>query len=124
MQTKRQLQIQEIIKRHFSEVLRQEAQYIIEDDAFVTLTKVYVTPDLALAKAYLSVYNTEDKESVISLLSAQSFHLRKILGNRLAGHLRRIPELELILDDTLDEMHRLNKLFDRLHEENQMGEEE
>lgn len=124
MQTKRQLQVQELIKRHFSQILQQEASYIVSDDAFVTLTKVYVSPDLAQAKAYLSIYNTEDKQTAVMELNEQAFHLRKLLGNRLAGHLRRIPELELYLDDTLDEMERLNKLFDKLHEDNQMGEEE
>ncbi len=124
MQTKRQQQVQELIKRHLSLVLLQEGNYLTEEDAFITLTEVQVSPDLTLAKAYLSIYNTDNKQAVVLELSENIPRLRKLLGNRLAGHLRRIPELNLYLDDTLDEMQRLNELFDRLHAENQMGEEE
>lgn len=124
MQTKRQLQVQELIKRHFSYVLQQEGNYITDDDSLITVTRVSVSPDLTQAKAFLSIYNTEDKESAVMMLMDQISHLRKLLGNRLGGHLRRVPEIDLFLDNTLDEMQRLNELFDRLYEENQMGEEE
>ena len=40
--------------------------------------------------------------------------LRQELGNRLKRHVRRIPNLQFYLDDTLDEMDRLNNLFDGL----------
>lgn len=124
MQSKRQLQIQELIKRHFSLILQQEGRYIYGDKALVTLTKLKISPDLAQAKAYLSVYNTDHKQEVLLEVEDNYPRLRQLLGNRLSNQLRRIPDIDFFLDDTLDEMHRLNKLFDRLHENDQMGEEE
>lgn len=124
MQTKRQRQIQELIKRHLSLILQQEGRYIYGEKPLVTLTKIKISPDLAQASAYLSVYNTDHKQEVILEIEENYSRLRQLLGNRLSDQLRRIPDFEFFLDDTLDEMHRLNKLFDRLHENNQMGEEE
>jgi hypothetical protein len=42
-------------------------------------------------------------------------------GSRLRKQVRRIPDVQFFLDDTLDEMFRLRDLFQRLHDDNQMG---
>ncbi|TVR89935.1 MAG: 30S ribosome-binding factor RbfA [Saprospirales bacterium] len=120
----RQLQVAETIKRHFSELLVMEGQYIYGSEPFVTVTNVVVSPDISVAKIYLSVYNVATKENVIGLLDESSHSLKISLGKRLKKHLRRIPQLEFHLDELLDEMERVDNLFDRLHAENQMGSEE
>lgn len=123
METKRQKQVGEVIRRNFSIVLQQEGQYIFHD-ALVTVTNVVMSPDLGIAKVYLSIYNTDNKQAVLlSMLEDQS-HLKQALGHRVRKHVRRVPELQFFLDDTLDEMYRLNDLFDKLHAEKQMGNEE
>jgi ribosome-binding factor A len=50
--------------------------------------------------------------------------LKLSLGMRLRKQMRHIPDIDFYLDDTLDEMYRLNALFNQLHKEGQMGEEE
>ena len=123
MESIRQKQVGEMIKRHFSIVLQQEGRYIY-NDALVTVTEVKMSPDLMIAKIYLSVYNTMNKQAVILELREHLVRLRSSLSQRIKKHVRRIPHLEVFLDDTLDEMYRLNTLFDRLHETNQMGSPE
>ena len=113
MASKRQEQVAEMIKRNFGIVLQQEGAYIY-GDAFVTVTNVNVTPDLALAKIYLSVYNTENKQAVILMMEEEKPKLKKELAYRLRKHIRRIPHVDFYLDDTLDEMEKLNRLFDSL----------
>ena len=117
----RQLQIAETIKRHFSEVLLLEGSLIYGSEPFVTVTNVVVTPDLGLAKIYLSVYNVTAKEHVIGLMDEHNYRLRKLLGSRVRKHLRRVPYLEFYLDELLDEMERVDNLFEKLYEEDQMG---
>ena len=124
MENKRQLQVGETIKRQFSLLLQQEGSYVYGAEPFVTVTSVKMTPDLGLARVYLSVYNTENKQAVILEMEEAHHRLKQGLHYRLRKHLRKMPELEYYLDDTLDEMYRLNNLFDRLHDENQMGNEE
>jgi len=124
MKSKRQLQVAEQIKRHFGIVLQQEGYYIYGAEALVTITSVKMSPDFGIAKIYLSVYNVEDKQSVILLMEEQYPRLRQSLGHRLRKHMRRIPDIQFYLDDTLDEMYRLRDLFGKLEGENQLGKEE
>ena len=123
MESIRQKQAAEMIRRHFGEMLQQEGRYIY-GDALVTVTNVRISPDMGLAKIYLSVYNTDNKQEVLLTLEEDKVRLRQALAHRIRKQIRRIPQIDLYLDDTLDEMYRLNALFDRLHEENQMGQEE
>jgi len=122
METKRQKQVAELIKRSFSEVLQSEGTYVYGTKPLVTVTKVMVSPDFSQAKIYLSVYNTEDKQTVILEMEDNIIRLKQALSYRIRKHIRRIPEIAFYLDDTLDEMYRLNQLFDRLHEEGHMGD--
>ena len=121
MESKRQRQIAELVRRNFSIVLQSEGGYVYGPTALVTVTNVKMSPDMGLAKIYLSVYNVEDKQTVILEMSQQQQRLRQLLAHRIKRQVRRIPEISFYLDDTLDEMYRLNDLFHRLKDENQMG---
>ena len=122
-ETKRQKQVGELVRRNFGMVLFQEGSYIY-GEALVTVTEVKMSPDLGIAKIYLSVYNTEDKQSVLLKMEHHLQRLRQSLAHRLKRHVRRIPYIQFYMDDTLDQMHKLNQLFDRLEVEKQMGEDD
>ncbi len=121
METIKQKQIGELVKRHFSLVLQEEGGYVYGPAPLVTVTTVKVSPDLGQAKIYLSVYNTENKQAVILEMEEEKIRLKQSLASRLRKQVRRIPDIQFFLDDTLDEMFRLRDLFQRLHEDNQMG---
>ncbi len=124
METIRQKQVAELIKRHFSTVLQQEGTYVYGAQALVTVTNVKITPDFSMAKIYLSVYNTENKQEVLLEMENSMHRLKQSLAYRLKKQMRRMPDIEFFLDDTLDEMYRLNQLFQKLHDDNQMGDEQ
>jgi len=65
MAGKRQLQISELIRRNFGLVLQSEGSYVYGVEPFVTVTNVVMSPDLSIAKIYMSVFNVEDKQTVI-----------------------------------------------------------
>ena len=121
METKRQKQVAEVVKRNIGIVLQQEGSYIYGSSTLVTVTAVKMSPDFNLAKIYLSVYNRENKEAVIDELDANVHRLRQSLAHRIKRHVRRIPEIQFYIDETLDEMYRLNDLFKGLDKDNQMG---
>lgn len=123
METKRQKQISELLRRQFSSVLMEEGPYIFEK-ALVTVTKVSVSPDLQNAKVYLSVFNTDNKQEVMINLHEQNHRLRYALANKVGKQLRRMPDLQFFLDESLDEYFKMEKLFSKLRETNQMGSEE
>jgi ribosome-binding factor A len=116
----RQSQVGELIRRHFSMLLLEQGRQIF-GNALVTVTEVKMSPDLTLAKVYLSVYNTDNKQAVLLEMEEQHPQLRQGLANRVRHHMRRVPDLAFYLDDTLDEMERVDQLFHKLHAEDQMG---
>ncbi|MEO7174836.1 MAG: 30S ribosome-binding factor RbfA [Saprospiraceae bacterium] len=122
MDSKRQKQVAELIKRNFSEVLRQEGTYIYQN-ALVTVTHVQITPDLTFAKIYLSIYNTEHKQEVLLNLAENYHRLKHSLAHRIRKLVRVIPNYQLFEDDTLDEMFKINAMFDKLEADNQMGKD-
>jgi len=124
METKRMRQVAELIKRNFGVLLQQEGSYIYGTTPFVTVTNVKMSPDLNIARIYLSVYNTEDKQTVILEMESNYARLRQSLAYRIKKLVRRIPDLQFHLDDTLDEMYRLRALFQQLEEDKQLGRRE
>ncbi len=121
MASKRQLQIAEIIKRNFGHVLQQQGSYIYED-AFVTVTKVQITPDMGQARIYLSIYNVKDKDTILEKIQKNTFALKQELAFRIKRHVRHVPNISIYQDDTLDEMYKLNEIFDKINKGR--GEEE
>lgn len=121
METKRQKQVAETIRRNISIVLQNEGGYIYGSEVLVTVTSVKMSPDMGIAKIYLSIYNTENKQAVILQLEGSNTRLRQALAFRVKKHMRRIPEIDFYMDETLDEMYRLNELFNKLGNEDQMG---
>jgi ribosome-binding factor A len=123
METKKQKQVSEIIRRNFGIVLQQEGIYIYGAEALVTVTAVKMSPDLGIAKIYVSVYNTMSKQEAVIELNDNLVRLRQSLAYRIKKHVRRIPHIQIYQDDMLDEMYRLNDVFDKLEDDNQLGSE-
>lgn len=110
----RQKQTESMLQREMSVVIRQEGTYIYGSQALVTVTNVMLSPDFGEAKFYLSVFNIEDKHNVIIELDDNLVRIRQLLANRIRKKIRRVPQVSFFLDDTLDEMYRLNNLFDKI----------
>ncbi|MBT8221090.1 MAG: 30S ribosome-binding factor RbfA [Bacteroidia bacterium] len=121
MESKKQKQVGELIKRNFGIILQQEGSYIYGTQALVTVTSVKMSPDLGIAKIYVSVYNSLNKQEAVIELNEHLVRLRQSLANRIKKHVRRIPQIQIYLDDMLDEMYRLNDIFDKLEDDNQLG---
>jgi len=123
METKRQKQIGELLRRQFSMVLMEEGSYIF-NRALVTVTRVVMSPDLMIAKVYLSVFNTDHKQEVMLSIDQHQHQLRHALAARVGKQLRRVPDLKFFLDDSLDEFFRMDEILKRLRADNQMGRDE
>jgi ribosome-binding factor A len=110
MDSKRQSQINEMIKRHLGTVFQEEGRYIY-GEAFVSVTSVSVTPDLSQAKVYLSIFNTEDKQAILQRVINHTHVIKQGLASRIRKHIRRIPSVHFYFDETIDEMYKVDALF-------------
>jgi ribosome-binding factor A len=118
--TKRQRQVAEMLRRNLSAVLQQEGTYIY-GNALVTVTNIVLTPDMLNAKIYLSIYNTENKQAVLLMMREEKNRLQQGLAQRVRNQMRRVPRIAFYEDDTMDEMYRINDLFKKLEDEDQLG---
>lgn len=116
MDTRRQQKIAHLLQEEFGFIIMTDAkEYLL--GSFTTLTFVKVTSDLSLARFNLSVFGHEPKQEVIDNLNLHRPELRKILGNRMRNDLRKIPDLEFYLDETLDHVDKMESLFKKIKEE-------
>jgi ribosome-binding factor A len=110
MENKRQKQFARQIQKDLGEIFQREAQPLF-GNMFVTVTHVLVTPDLSLAKVYLSFLMTPSPQAALQLVDEHKGQLRMLLGARLRHQVRKIPDLAFFLDNTQDEMDRVERLF-------------
>lgn len=87
----------------------------------VTITDVEASPDLAVAKVYVQSPGDEDRkrESLEGLNSAAGF-IRSRLGRDL--HIRRVPELQFVVDETIERATRIEKLLREIRSSDSPGE--
>lgn len=79
--------------------------------AMVTVTVVRVTPDLSLAKIYLSIFSPkEDQKTVLKHINDNRGQVRFEVGKELSN-LRKIPELNFYIDDSLDYAMEIDELL-------------
>jgi ribosome-binding factor A len=77
----------------------------------ISITKVNVTADLGLARINLSVFPTDKSSDVLTFIKEHSSAIRGELGNKIKNQLRRVPELDFYIDDTLDYIDNIDKLL-------------
>jgi len=114
MANNRTIKIQGEMKRALSEFFFQE----IKDprmSPMATVSRVQVTPDLKYAKVYISVYDTEEKResTIVALTSAEAF-IRSKVNAKI--RMRRIPNMEFVLDDSIEYAVKMSKLIDEVIE--------
>ena len=109
METTRQQKIARLLQRELSELFRLQTQAM--HGTLVTVSAVRVSPDLSIAKGYLSIFPSEKQTEVMKLLEEQKKQLRGELGHKVAKQLRIVPDLDFYLDGTLDYAEHIDELL-------------
>lgn len=120
MESIRQKKVAELIKTNLSEVLQKMGLFTVEG-ALVTITHSTVTPDLLEAKIYLSIFNAKDKNAVLHVFDEKNKEIRHQLSHKIGKLVRRMPEIQFYIDDTLDEVFKLEALFQKIKDEDAKG---
>lgn len=109
MESTRQAKIARLLQKELSEIFRREASKM--HNVMVSVSSVKVSPDLSVAKAYLSVFPAEQASEVIENINRQAKSVRYELAQRTRYQLRRCPELQFYLDDSLDYIENIDRLL-------------
>jgi ribosome-binding factor A len=110
MDSMRQQKINRVIQKELGIAFLREARTLF-GGAMITVTKVHITKDLAMAKIYLSIFASKDKHALLELIRQHGRELRYQLGQKLHNQLRIIPELQFFEDDSLDYIDNIDQLL-------------
>ena len=109
METVRQEKISRLIQKELSEIFR--VQTAKTRGTLVSVSKVRVSPDLSIAKAYLSIFPSEKSAEVMDSINASARTIRYELAQKVRFQLRKTPELHFYLDDSLDYLDKIDSLL-------------
>lgn len=106
----RQLKVSRELQRHLAEIIRSKGMAAYEG-TMVSVSEVRISPDLGVAKVFVSIFPSDKAEAVMKKLKDDVRELRGELGRRFAGQLRIVPELDFYLDSSLDYVQHIEDLL-------------
>ena len=109
METTRQQKITRLIQKELSEIFRQQTAKT--HGVLVSVSAVRVSPDLSIARVYLSIFPSEKADEILKNINASAKTVRYELAQRVRYQLRKTPELSFFVDDSLDYIEHIDELL-------------
>jgi ribosome-binding factor A len=112
--TVRQQKFSRLIQKELSDIFQRDQRGVL-GNAFITIVEVRVSPDLSLARVYISMMLAPDKKVVLEKLDTHKKEIRKALGDRIRNQARIVPELAFFIDEVEENAKRMDDLLKGLH---------
>lgn len=109
MESTRQAKISRLIQKELSEILR--LQTAKTNGILVSVSAVRISPDLSIAKAYLSIFPSAKSQEILENIKRNAKTIRYELAQKVRFQLRKTPELSFYLDDSLDYIENIDNLL-------------
>lgn len=110
MESTRVEKVAKLLQRDLGEILQREAQGSLRGK-LITVSEVRLTVNLEKGKVFLSVFPSQFGEVVVKEIQENRSHYRNLLAQRVRHQLRIIPELDFILDESIDRLEHIDKLL-------------
>ena len=108
METTRQKKISGILQKDLIAILQRLLKDSLKNTLIASVTKVKISPDLSVAKVYVSVFPVKTSKEVFELIKESKSAIRNSLGMLVKNQIRRIPELSFFLDDSLEYIEKID----------------
>jgi len=109
METNRQKKIGGVLQKDLAEILSNHLRDSGIKGILISVSKVKVTSDLSIAKAYLSIFPSKNAQEILDELNLIKFKIKHELAQRTKHQLRRMPDLDFFVDDSLDYIEKIEK---------------
>ena len=109
METTRQLRVARLLQKEMGELFQREITNY--NGAFISITKVRISPDLSHAKMYLSIFGKVPQAETMLLVKTNHRDIRGKMGTRIGKQLRIVPEFEYFLDDSAEYAEHIEELL-------------
>ena len=93
----------------------------IRKEMMITVSLVRISPDLSIAKVYLSIFAVgleplstaavEIKDKALEEINRHTVELRKKLAVRIKNQLKSVPQIKFFLDDSIDYDENIDNLL-------------
>jgi ribosome-binding factor A len=118
---KRQKQVAGLLNEYLTDIFQRLGLNML-NGGMVSISSVKITPDLLEARVYLSFFQVKDGEAAMKKIEDRAWEIKKELVTRIKHQLRRIPEMRYFVDDTLDNVFKMEELFKKINEEKKSEE--
>jgi ribosome-binding factor A len=108
----RQNKVAKQIQKDMAEIIHTYT-HAIAPGKMLTVTSVRISPDLGVARIYVSVFPSDNSSQIIQNLNEHTHQFRNDLGIKLRHQLKKIPELSYFLDDSLDYLENIDNLLNK-----------
>ena len=109
MDTTRQSKISRLLQKDLSDIFLNETRKT--HGVLISVSVVRVSPDLSVAKVYLSIFPSEKAQEILDSIRLNARNIRYELAQRIRFQLRKTPELSFFLDDSLDYIENIDMLL-------------
>jgi ribosome-binding factor A len=110
----RQQKFARLIQKELSEIFQRDKHGYL-DNAFITIAEVKVSPDLGVAKIYVSMMLAKDKQAILTKLDTHKKEIRRALGEKIRNQARIVPEIAFFIDEVEENAIRMDKLIEGLN---------
>ena len=110
MSSTRQNKISRLVQKELGDIFQKNTTSLFQGK-MITVTSVRVSPDLSVARVYLSLFPVKEKEEFITYITSVEGQIRYELGKRVRHQLRKIPELAFFVDDSLDYIEKIGSIL-------------
>ncbi|MBI4945480.1 MAG: 30S ribosome-binding factor RbfA [Bacteroidetes bacterium] len=110
MVTIRQSKVARVIQKDVAAVFQKEMKNAF-GSGLISVTHVFMSPDLSFAKIYLSLFGVQDKEKMLGAIRKEAKEIRRILGTKIKKQLRIVPEIAFFVDESADYADKMEKVF-------------
>ena len=110
METTRQKKVSRLLQKELSNIFQREIPILL-GNVIASITVVRVSPDLANANVFISIFPVDDTKKALNVIKANSKLLRKNLGNKISKQLRIVPMVEYFLDDSAAYAEEIDRLL-------------
>ncbi|MCP9770851.1 30S ribosome-binding factor RbfA [Lacihabitans sp. LS3-19] len=114
MESKRQKQVGRLIQKDLGEIFQKDFKSLFAGN-FVTITDVKLSPDLSVARVYLSFLKIDNREEILQNVKENTKKIRGIFGQKAKNQLRIIPNFSFYIDDTAEYAQKIEELFANIH---------
>lgn len=109
MESNRQKKIASLLQKDLAEVLQKYAAQSGLTGVIISVTKVTVTVDLSIAKAYLSIFPVNKSKDLLEGIKSNSSLIKHEIAQRTRHQLRRMPEIKYFIDDSLEYIDNIDR---------------